>query len=116
MKHLLVVVVLSLLAFMPGRVSADTGMPVERHPLPGASLTAAAANLFYVPVRFAVTLVSAELGGLTGFLTGGNKHAAEDVWGVFEGQAILTRDAVQGIEPVRFGNLEYRLLLIDPGY
>lgn len=105
-----------LLAFSAFPVAADSTLPQERQSLPGASLTAAVANIFYVPVRFAVTAVSAELGGLTGFLTGGNKHAAEDVWGMFEGQAILTRNAVQGLEPVRFGNLEHRLLLISPGY
>src|SRR5262245_36386508 len=53
----------------------------ERESRPGSAALAAAANVLFVPIRVAVTTVGAGLGGLTGWLTAGNHHAADDIWG-----------------------------------
>lgn len=110
------VTTVALVALLAASAGAEMTVPAERQSLPGAAAVAMFSNLVYVPIRFAVTVVSAELGGLTGFLTGGNKANAEDIWGVFDGQAILTRPMVQGEEPVRFGRYEHSIYLITPGY
>jgi hypothetical protein len=86
----------------------------DRTPLPGPSLVAATTNILYMPARLAVSIVSAELGGATGFLLAGDADAASDVWGVFEGQSILTQDIVQGKERLRLGYYEYQLEMITP--
>jgi len=91
-------------------------VPMERESLPGAAAVAMFSNIVYVPVRLCVTSVSAVRGGLTGFLTGCSTANAEDIWGVFDGPAILTRRMVQGEDPVRFGRFEHRIYLITPGY
>ena len=87
---------------------------LKRDPQPGPSLVAATANLFYTPIRLGVTTVGAVLGGATGFLLAGDENGAQDVWGLIEGQSMLTQDIVQGKEDVRFGRYEYNLLLITP--
>jgi hypothetical protein len=69
----------------------------------GVSLAAACANLVYFPVRFAVTVASAEVGGVTGWLTGGDRAAARSVWDSTKGQAFLTPGILQGRERLRFG-------------
>ena len=70
------------------------------------SFLAAASNIVYVPVRFAITIVTAEVGGLTGWLTGGDRAAAQAVWHSTEGQAYLTPDVIEGRERLRFGSYE----------
>jgi len=70
----------------------------------GISLAAAAINVFYFPVRFAVTLVTAEVGGLTGWLTGGDTASARSVWGLTDGQAYIKPAILEGRERLRFGS------------
>jgi hypothetical protein len=81
--------------------------PVKHERRPGAAIGAASANILFVPVRFAVTVVGAGLGGMTGFFTGGNIDAAQDVWGVFEGQNYLSPEVMTGQEHLRFGEYEF---------
>ncbi len=88
---------------MPEESAAATAARADRTPEPGAAFGAAAANLVYVPVRFAVSVTGAILTGLTGWLTGGNRHAADDTWNLCRGQAFLTPDILEGREPLRFG-------------
>lgn len=87
-------------------VAADEPAAIER--TPGAALAAAAANIVFVPVRLALTVAGAELGGVTGFLTAGNQRAAEDVWWLFRGQSHLTPEFVRGEEPLQVGAMEFR--------
>jgi hypothetical protein len=82
-------------------VAADTQPLRERKPL--SALAAAGLNLFYFPVRFAFTVVGAEISGLTGFLTAGNIEAAGDVASLFDGSQVITPEIVDGSEPLRFG-------------
>ena len=72
----------------------------------GASLLAALSNIVYFPLRFAITMVTAEVGGFTGFMTGGDEAAAESVWQSTEGQACITPEVIEGREPLRFGRWE----------
>ncbi len=118
-----VVVVLALIGLCGSGASAaqDAGLygthaqlPQAREPVPGASMLAALGNFVFIPVRVAWTTIGAGLGGLTGFMTAGNHDAASDVWGMFEGQNILTPDVVQGKEPLQFGSYEAQLILINP--
>jgi len=79
----------------------------DRQRAPGAALGAAFANLVFMPVRVSISVIGAELGGFTGFMTAGNRHAAEDVWALVDGHQILTPEVLQGKENFRFGSLEF---------
>jgi len=76
--------------------------------VPGAwsSAAAAASNIVYFPLRLAITIVTAEVGGLTGWLTGGDEAAARAVWRGTQGQAYITPEVIEGRERLRFGNYE----------
>lgn len=91
-----------LVASMSSAAVAAESKPLrERKPL--SALAAAGLNLFYFPVRFAFTVVGAELSGLTGFLTAGDEPAAGDVASLFDGSQVITPGIVDGSEPLRFG-------------
>ncbi len=75
----------------------------ERQPEPGAALAAAAANIVYVPVRLALTVCNAAVGGLTGLVTTNADHAADDVFTIADGQGVLQPENIEGREPVRVG-------------
>lgn len=70
----------------------------------GMGLLAAVVNVVYFPVRLAVTLVTAEVGGLTGWLTGGDKPSARSVWGATDGQPFIEPAILEGRERLRFGS------------
>jgi hypothetical protein len=70
------------------------------------SFLAAASNIVYVPLRFAITIVTAEAGGLTGWLTGGDQAAAQAVWHSTDGQAYIRPEVIDGHERLRFGSYE----------
>ena len=70
----------------------------ERVRKPGYSLAAALSNILYVPVRLALTVVGAQLGAVTGFLTAGNIKAAGDVASVFDCTQFLQPEHVEGSE------------------
>ena len=85
-----------------------------RQPHPGSSALAAVSNIIFMPVRVVVTAVGAELGGLTGWLTAGNTHAARDIWGLFDGQQYLQPDMMYGEEPVELGHYEFTMHATQP--
>jgi hypothetical protein len=74
-----------------------------RAPDVGTSLLAAVSNILYFPLRLTVTVVTAEVGGLTGWMTGGGKAAAKTVWRSTDGQAYITPEVIEGRERLRFG-------------
>lgn len=91
-----------LVALAAAQVSAAN--PLElRERKPGLALAAAGLNVFYVPVRFVVTVFGAYLSGVTGLLTAGNQEAAGDVASVFDGTQFLSSEHIEGSEPIRFG-------------
>lgn len=102
-KTVLVVCVAVLVAT---QVSAADPLEV-RERKPGFALAAAGLNLFYIPVRFVLTVFGAQLSGLTGFLTLGNQEAAGDVASVFDGTQFLSPEHVEGSETIRFGPPEF---------
>jgi hypothetical protein len=96
--------------------SAQLEPVVRRQPHPGSSALAAAANVVFMPVRFALAGVGGVLGGLTGWLTAGNENAARDIWGLppFDGQTYLQPQMLYGEEPLMIGDLEYRMHITQP--
>lgn len=107
-----VVLVAALLSMSAGAVQAGQGYgirsepPQKRERRPGPAIGAAASNIVFAPVRIAVTIIGAGLGGLTGFLTAGNVDAASDIWALFDGQNYLSPEVMTGEEQLRFGTLE----------
>ena len=85
----------------PASQMTETSTGLE--PDAGASLLAALTNIVYFPLRLTITLATAEVGGFTGWITGGNEAAARAVWQSTDGQAMITPDVIEGREPLRFG-------------
>jgi len=98
LQRLLVVVAVS--ALLATNVSATETMAEAHEPAPAAAIGTALLNVLFVPLRLAVTVVFAELGGVTGLLTGGDEQAAKDVWNLVGGRNFLTPAFVQGKEPL----------------
>jgi hypothetical protein len=67
-------------------------------PSAGAIAGAIAINIVYAPVRFAVTVVGAALGGLQGVISAGNKESAWDIWRLTDGSQIITPAMLEGRE------------------
>ena len=70
----------------------------------GISLAAALMNVVYFPVRLAITAVTGEVGGLTGWLTGGDVPAAQSIWSATDGQPYIKPAILEGRERLRFGS------------
>jgi hypothetical protein len=58
-------------------------------------------NILYVPVRLVVTIFGAFLGGFSGFITLGDLAAAESMWGLTDGSAVITPEMLEGTEEFR---------------
>ena len=101
------VTILASAMLYAGSARAQLAPEQSREPHPGSAALAAAANIVFMPVRFALTTIGAELGGLTGWLTAGNKNAANDIWHLppFDGQKYLQPDMLYGQEPLMVGQL-----------
>jgi hypothetical protein len=90
----------------PGKMTPPEALQTEQGPPPGAgtSLAAAVSNIVYFPLRFTVTVITAEVGGFTGWMTGDNIPAADAVWRSTDGQAYITPEVIEGREHLRFGH------------
>ena len=77
-----------------------------REPQPRVALSAAVINLFYVPVRFPITVVGAVAAGATGWLTAGNRHAADDVFSLADGTQVVTPAIIEERERFRWGDYD----------
>ncbi|MBX3024884.1 hypothetical protein KF840_08230 [bacterium] len=66
-----------------------------REPQPRVGLSAMVINAFFVPLRFPVTVAGAALAGATGWLTAGNRHAADDIFGLVDGTQVITTDIIE---------------------
>lgn len=109
MKHACALIVFAAVTTaIPAWGAPQTARIEEVTPHPAAalgfSLLAAVTNVVYFPVRFGVTLVTAEVGGLCGFLTGGDRPSAHSVWNATEGQGFITPAILEGHERLRFGS------------
>jgi hypothetical protein len=64
-------------------------------------------GVLYFPLKFSVALIGAPIGGVAGFLTGGNQRAAESIWRpTVGGTYFITPEILEGSEP---------FLLVDRG-
>ena len=91
--------------------------PVQgREPRPGSAALAAASNIIFMPVRVMGAAIGAELGGLTGWLTAGNKNAARDIWQLppFDGTMYLQPEMMHGEQPVEFGEFQFHMHVTKP--
>ena len=97
-----VVAVAVLAAVLAGSAGAQEPAPVARTRDPRLAATAVILNIFYVPVRFTLTAVGAVLGGFTGFITLGDREAAQAIWGLTDGSMVITPEMLQGTEQFHF--------------
>lgn len=101
------IVVATVVNAIPTWAAPQRAVPEEMvsHPAQaaGMSLLAAVTNVVYFPVRLGVTICTAGVGGLTGWLTGGNYGAARSVWSSTDGQPYITPAVLEGRERLRFG-------------
>jgi hypothetical protein len=74
----------------------------------GFSFAAAAANIVYFPLRFALTVATAHVGGLAAWLNGGDHLTAQTIWASTDGQAYITPDILEGRERLQFGPFTQR--------
>ena len=81
---------------------AQEAAPVVRTHNPRLVITAMLINIVYVPVRFALTGVGAVLGGFAGFITFGDRAAAESMWGLTDGSMVITPEMLEGTEQFHF--------------
>ncbi len=88
-----------LAALIRSTALAQQPPPVVRTHDPGLAVCAAMIDLVYLPLRLATTTVGGLLGGLVGFITLGDKAAAESIWLLTDGSQIVTPDMLNGNEP-----------------
>jgi hypothetical protein len=86
--------------------AADDGFAPPRDPQPRAALTATLMNALYLPIRFPITVIGAFSAGLTGWLTAGNQHAANDVFGLVDGSQFITPAMLEKRERFTFSRYE----------
>lgn len=111
------IVTVGLLVLFAGSAAAQRMAPASEtytEPDAAAASIAALSNIVYMPVRLAVTTVTAELGGMAAFLNAADQTSARDVWRLTEGQAILTPAMYRGDEMVRFGPWQGRMGMLRP--
>ncbi len=110
-KSLMVVAMLGLL-LLPGAGWTAEEMqqtqplqPVQPEPTLGSEfakgVTAPVINLFYFPLKLVVGIVGAELGGISGWATGGDERAAEGIWRPMTGGTyFITPQIIEGGWPL----------------
>jgi len=71
----------------------------------GMGVASSVLNLFYTPVRLTVGIVGAGLGGVEGWLTGGDLRTARSMWRpTVEGNYFVRPDHLDRTEHYQFGN------------
>jgi hypothetical protein len=84
---------------MAGSAWAQEGdFAPAREPQPRVGLSAMVINAFFVPLRFPVTVAGAVAAGATGWLTAGNRNAADDVFGLVDGTQVITPAIIENRE------------------
>lgn len=95
------------LSVLTTRAYADD-LPRYHEPAPGAAVGAAFLNVVQVPARLAVTTLIAGLGGFTGFMLGGDRQSAWDVWNLGGGDQVVTPEMLQRRQAYRFTSFDPR--------
>jgi hypothetical protein len=99
----LVAVVLTALVLSSTTVAAQEPAAIVRSHNPRLAATAALLNIGYVPLRMMVTLVDGLLGGFVGFITFGDKSAADSIWALTSGPQVITPEMLEGTERWHMG-------------
>jgi hypothetical protein len=72
----------------------------------GMGVASTVFSVFYTPVRLTVGVVGAALGGVEGWLTGGDLRTARSMWRpTVEGDYFIRPDHLDGTERYEFGNV-----------
>lgn len=84
MKKYLVVLAMGVM-FFPGKIWAEEmqAQPEQRKPLAtefAKGVVSPILSVVYFPIKFSVGAAGAVLGGVSGWMTGGNIRAAEGIW------------------------------------
>lgn len=102
-----VTLVLSLLCLVALRARAEDELRYHE-PAPGAAVGAAFVNVVAVPLRLVATTFVAGLGGFTGFMLGGDRQSAWDVWNLAGGDQMVTPEMMQRRQAYRFTSFDPR--------
>ena len=91
-----------LAALVRSAALAQEPAPIVRTHNPRLVGTAVLINIVYVPVRLMLTAAGAFLGGFAGFITFGDRAAAESMWGLTDGSMVVTPEMLEGTERFHF--------------
>ena len=105
-KHVKVVSLALIFALTAGVAQGADEVFRAHRPEPGEAIGAAFINVVFLPFRLAATTAVAVLGGFTGFMTGGDRRAAWDVFNLAGGDQIITPGMLNGRERFRFDSRE----------
>lgn len=97
-----VAVLLFAVVLATSAVAQEPGAKIQRSHNPRLVGTAVIVNMFYVPVRLMLVAVGGVLGGFAGFITLGDRAAAESIWGLTDGSAVITPEMLEGTEAFHF--------------
>lgn len=87
--------------------SAYADDPIRYHqPAPGAAFGAACLNIVQVPARLVATTLFAVGGGFTGFMLGGDRQSAWDVWNIAGGDQVVTPEMLKRRQAYRFTSFD----------
>jgi hypothetical protein len=81
---------------------AQQSPKIERSHNPRLVGTAVLINIVYVPFRLVLLAAGGVLGGVTGLITLGDLAAAESMWGLTDGSAVVTPEMLEGTEEFHF--------------
>lgn len=88
----------ALVALLSSAAAAQQPAPIVRSHNPGLAAGAALIDLVYMPLRLLTTAAGGMLGGLVGFITLGDKAAAESIWALTNGSQVVTPEMLEGTE------------------
>lgn len=88
-----------LVALLGSMAAAQQPAPIVRTHDPALATCAALIDIVYLPLRLTTTLATGVLGGFVGFITLGDKAAAESIWALSDGSQIVTPEMLEGVEP-----------------
>ena len=97
-----VFVLLLVVLLASGAVAQEPATKIQRSHNPRLVGTAVIINLVYVPVRLMLVAAGGFLGGFAGFITLGDLAAAESIWGLTDGSAVITPEMLEGTEEFHF--------------
>lgn len=97
-----------LVALLHCRVAAgDDSLKTEAHrPDPGLAAASALLNVVFLPIRLPLTIVGAAVAGFGGWINAGDKHVADDIFGLVDGTQVITPKVLKGHERFTIGRYD----------